>query len=129
MSHLRLYTTEDYPMVCEWWRAWKWDCVPQEALPEIGVIASDDTQDICCAWMYKTDSKIALLEWFISNPKAKKGREDAIAAVTESIAEIAKRQGFTSLVTFTKHPQLTNQMERLGFSGRADHVSNLARSL
>lgn len=127
--YLRLYTPEDYPMVCEWWKSWGWDCVPEHALPPVGVIAYDRTKDICCAWLYRTDSSVALLEWFISNRKATEHRRQAMSMVVDGISNIAKQNGFTSLVTFTKDPHLVRLMEEMGFSGRADHVSNLARSL
>lgn len=125
----RLYQDSDYPMVAEWWRAWKWDVLPQECLPELGVIVSDGDTDICAAWLYRTDSAFALIEWVISNPKAKKYRKQAISELIGCLCWHAEKLGFKAVVTMVSHPSLIANMERLGFEGRRDGMTNLIRRL
>jgi hypothetical protein len=126
---IRLYQDSDYETVKGWWEAWGWTPVAKEALAPLGVIASNGEEDVCCAWLYRTESSLALLEWFISNPKVKKGRKGAMNVVILSLCDIAKKYGFTHIVSFTKDPHFTRLLEKHGFNGRSDYVSNMVRSV
>lgn len=126
---LRLYSPDDYPMVSDWWRAWRWDVLPQGYLPKLGVIASDENNDICAAWLYRTDSDFALVEWFISNPKAKKNRKEAIALAAGFLCDAAKEQGFKAVIVMVKNQHLIKNLKGLGFVGEQDGMTNMIKGL
>ena len=80
----RRLTEKDYSTIVEWWKSWpEWEPLAQEMLPENGtggIIIEKEGEPIVAGFLYGTNSKIAWMEWIISNPKyrIKKDREQAI---------------------------------------------------
>jgi hypothetical protein len=126
---IRPYQDSDYSMVAEWWRAWGWEVLTPDYLPPIGAIVTVEGIDTCAAWLYRTDSSFALIEWVISNPRAKKRRKQALAELIGHLCWRAKNEGYKSVVSMVSHPSLIANMERLGFEGRKDGMTNLIRRL
>ena len=129
MIRIRQYTPADYRMVCKWWKAWEWDCLPESSLPQTGAIASDGKHDICAAWLYRTDSDLALLEWFISNKDALENRKEAITAVIDYLCEQAHRMGVRTVISLAQNQHLLKALERQGFSGKREITFTVARVL
>lgn len=121
---MRLYTQADYPAVCEWWQAWGWQPVPEHALPKIGAIIDGRA----AAWLYQTDSSIAIIDWFITS-KEKTGREEAKRAIIEGLSGIAKEQEYKAIMTFLRHPSLIKTHKESGFCVTDNNVCILTRSL
>lgn len=121
---MRLYQPSDYETVKQWWIDWNWQPVPEHALPNIGAIIDGKA----AAWLYQTDSSIAIIDWFISS-KDKEGREEAKIAIIEGLSGIAKELGYQSVITFARNPHLIKTFENCGFHGRDDNLTNLGRSL
>ncbi len=126
---IRPFTPEDYPMVCEWWKYWRWDCFPLEWLPPFGAIISDDDHDICAAWLHRTDTPIALLEWYVSNPEAKDNREAAIKELTAFFCDAAQELGFEAVMVMAKNKHLINKLSDMGFTGEQDGMTHMIRIL
>lgn len=122
---LRLYRPGDYPTVKQWWEEWGWQPVPEHALPPVGALV----EDIACAWLYRTDSSIAIIDWFVTNKQARDGRQEAKAAIIHALSDIARHQGFQSVITFVRNPHLLKSFEDAGFEGKDTGITNLGRSL
>ena len=129
MITVRPYTAQDYDMVREWWTAWGWDILPENHLPTVGAIASHEGIDICAAWLYRTDSAFALLEWFVSAPKRHPLRKQALSSVTEELTAVAKYLGFSSVVTFTRNPHLLNLLRESSFEAESGNITSMVRVL
>lgn len=127
--NLRLYTPADYSLVCEWWRRWKWDCLPESSLPDIGVIVDVDGVDTCAAWLVETNCDLAMIEWFISNPAARKNRREALSLAVHFLMDIAKSKGFAAVVSTVRNPHLIRSLESMGFEGSETNMTNLIRIL
>lgn len=120
MLKTRLLTEQDYNILANWWKGWKWQAPPKEMLPQNGtggIMIYKDDINICAGFLYTTNSKIAWLEFIISNPEYRnKDRKDAIKLVIDNLCNIAKDLGFKAVFTSVKHPSLINHYKNKGFS-------------
>lgn len=81
------------------WRHWRGlDILSRDFYPNTGLMV----HGVAAGWLVETDSKVALLENFISNPKAyKQERMEAVKEIGHDLAEYAKRRGYTKLFIIT----------------------------
>jgi hypothetical protein len=126
---VRMFKEEDYAQIVKWWEWWKWQAVPLDHLPKIGAIVSFNDVDVCAGWLYQTDSKIALLEWVVSNPQAKQGRGECLSALIDELCVAAKSLGFDSVITIAKNAHLLKRLQDHGFTGEEKQMTNLVRIL
>ncbi len=112
----RFFTEDDYAMICSWWESWKWQPIPITSLPKTGIIVSNGGVDVCAAFLYKSDSAICWLEWFISNPQAKREqRKGSIEYLIDVSADVAREYGFSMILCSLKHENLMRKVEDAGF--------------
>ena len=106
------------PIVHEWWEGWGWDKMPPNFLPEIGAVAyNDDDIPVAAAWLYQTDSAIAIIDWYVTSPKIRgKARNGYIEEITKRLCGIAKELGFLQAYTFVRNPHLIKRLEKEGFT-------------
>lgn len=125
------YLPEFHAEIATWWDGHQWPVIPQDLLPENGRVAVNDSGEmVFAAWLYKTDSKIAWMEWFISNPKASK--QDVSLGkdlVINDLSDLAKELGFTDAFTSMKHEGLIRGMQKHGFAISETGMTNLVRNL
>lgn len=109
----RFDPAEDYTAVCEWWRGHGWPEIPLELLSTHGMIV-----DGCCAgWLYKTDSRIAWLEWVVGNPKATTTNvHHGLLALFDALKAESKSRGDTAIFSALKHKGLTRFYKLQGFA-------------
>lgn len=126
----RYYQPDDHKMVAGWWEQWGWPVLPPESLPETGFIISNDGHDVCAAWLYRTDSNIGWLEWYITNKKApKQARAGSLEYLLEVGSSIARSMGFRVLFSGVNHQSLIRKLEQAGFSQTETGVTNFIRVL
>ena len=66
---IRPFLPEDYPEVSKWFTQRKWPRSPKLShLPATGWIVEKDEKRLAAAWLYLTNSDMALLEWSVTNP-------------------------------------------------------------
>ena len=110
----------DYPNICHWWSAWDWPAVPLDILPPTGFIVSNKGADICAAWLYLTNSRLASIEWIISNrDTTREQRAGGIEYLFEHIAKRAKEAYYSHLITNLTHKGLSKRLTQIGY-GEAD---------
>ena len=125
---VRYFVEDDYPMVCDWWKGWKWDAIPQFFLPKVGLIVSNGDVDICAAWIYRTDSSLCMFEFFISNPNAKKDkRSGAIEYLLEAMEAEARKYGYKAAFMSICNQSLIKKAKDAGFIGEETGMTNLTR--
>lgn len=116
--NVRLYDrNRDYEMLMRWWVARDHEVVPSNLLPKLGVIVDD----IAAGFLYQTDSKLGILENFITSPDASpRQSHQALTEVTRELREFAETAEIETLVVFTKRPSVGKVIEREGFRKTAD---------
>lgn len=121
---------KDYILVLRWWKDWGWPALPLEALPQNGYIVENMGKPICAAWLYKTDSCLASIEWIISDAKAsREEREGTIELLFNKLFDIAKEEGFTMVFSSVKNLVLKNKMLDLGYQEGDINMTNMIKVL
>lgn len=124
--NLRKYTNLDYWTLTSWWHLHDWPCPDQEMLPETGFIV----EDICAGFLYKTDSKIALLEFIISNPQTtKEKRANGLDILITALCEEAKKLEFKAIFTSVQHKKLIQRYENHGFVIADNDMKNMVKRI
>lgn len=116
----------DYATLKRWWEAHDWKPLPRDCLPSIGSIAGG----ICAGFLYRTDSKLALIEYIISDPSSsKKDRKEAVRLVIEDLTDKATDLGYIAIYTSTTSPSLINHYKNVGFKVTDTNITSLVRSI
>ena len=124
--NIREYKNSDYWTLASWWTAHNWACPHQEMLPKTGFII----EDVCAGFLYKTDSKIAFLEWIISNPKSnKEERNKALNILINQLCEDAKKSEFEAIFTSSNHNKLIERYKNHGFNLTDESVTHLIKRI
>ena len=126
---VRRYTDADYPTVSKWWESWGWPVLPASSLPELGIIVENEVP-ICAAWIYRTDSDLCWIEWFISNKEAtKEQRAGCVDELIRACSITAKEMGFRIAFVSVKQPNLMKRLEHSGFEKTDTNMTNFIGEL
>ena len=131
---IRYLKHEDYDMLCQWWSKWRWEAPPRDFLPEDacgGLMVECDGIPIVAGFVYFTNSKVAWIEFVVSNfeYKDKTGRKDAIAILIKELSALAQKNGSTYLYTVVKNQSLKKAYEDAGFLNGSVKVDEMVRVL
>jgi hypothetical protein len=119
-----------YPIVSDWWARRKWPVIPTESLTPNGIIVQNGDNYICAAWLYKTDSNLCWMEFFIGSPDAsKRNLSNGLDMLIESLTALAKNMGFKFIFTSMSHKGLLGRMKKHGFNAMDSGMTNLIRSI
>jgi hypothetical protein len=115
-----------------WWNDWKWTPPMKDFLPENGVgglIVYDDTTPVCAGFVYVSNSKVAWVDWIISNKNYtdREGRKLAIKLLLASLTNACKSSGSKYVYALIKHPRLMKTYEELGFSKGDSYTSEMIK--
>jgi hypothetical protein len=113
---------KDFPEICEWWRARKWQAPPCDSMPQAGVVAeSDDGVKLAAVFYYNCEGPWVWLDYVVTNPDAPlRARSAAIELVIASaLDEVRKGKrafGFEPrAITCTGNENLVRIFEKHGF--------------
>lgn len=111
---------DDYKLLCQWWKDWRWKAPSKQMLPDegkSGIIISYGGVEICAGFLYYTNSGICFIEYVISNfyVKDRDLRKEAIDLLLELLSAVAKKDGYVLAFTFTGNPHLQESFKRVGF--------------
>ena len=131
MFSIRPLTEEDYPMLCGWWKFWKFPAPPQDCLPNNGrggIMVSKEGVDICAGFLYFTNSKLSWLEFIVANfHYREKDRGEALQFLIDELCFIAEDKGFKAVFASIKKQSLISQYEACGFSKNEGTVEMVKR--
>ncbi len=117
--NMRKLTESDYETLCEWWKAWKWPPVEKDFLPDNGTggyVIEKDGVMIVAGFVYITNSKVALLEWIISNPEYREtDRDKAITCLIKAIETLIKDWGYKYVFSVGRTKALIERHKKLGY--------------
>lgn len=122
---------EDYADVCGWWEKAKWPHVPTDHLPPTGLICETKEIKLCALWVYLTQSKFAIMEWFVVNPEAPMKLRVAALSDTIDVAKyLAKQAGSETIFSSVSKHGLITLLEKKGFNKADIGMTNMTfRSL
>ena len=116
--NIRRLTENDWDTLVIWWQHHfnavpAKDFLPGEGLS--GIIIEKQNTPICACFIYSTNSKVAFLEWTISNPEYKEAdRSSIIDTLLLAAEQVIKDQGFKYIFGFTTKENLARRLEKLG---------------
>lgn len=88
---MRRYVESDYQQIKSWLIKRDRSYPQADNLPTIGLIVDD----VACGFLIKTDTKTAIMEYFISNPDASIFKiNEAIDLIILGLTELAEDNGF-----------------------------------
>lgn len=113
MKGLRRYNHRlDYELIVGWYEARGLQAPPADFLSGTGYIMDDRV----AAWLYKTDSTVAMIEGVISDPKTVPSlRHQSLTKLCAFMVDAATMLGFNHIIGMTKHSSIANICESLGF--------------
>lgn len=128
-----MLTEEDYPELCKWWGWFRFPAPDQEFLPNNGtggVMITKDGVNVCAGFLFFTNSKLAWLEYIISNPEYREiDRKDAIVFLISELTQMAKRKGFKAIFTSIKNQNLIKHYEACGYSKGSNNTTEMILKL
>lgn len=132
--NIRRLTENDWPILESWWDSWKgWVAPPRDFLPDNGtggLMVENNKTPIVAGFIYFTNSKGALLEWIISNPKYKESdRNEAIELLITAAENILKNQGVKYVFSLCRNQNLINKFKKLEFSVSDDHSYEVIKKI
>ena len=75
-----------------------------------------NNQPIVAGFLYTTNSKAALLEWIVSNPKYREDdREQAIELLIKGVENVCKKQGIKYVFSIGRNKNLIETHKKLGY--------------
>lgn len=121
--NIRRLTDNDWDTLVSWWDNWpKWKAPVKDFLPENGnggLIVEINDIPVVAGFIYLTNSKTALLEWIVSNPKYRESdRKAAIELLITGAENLVKSLDYKYLFAVMQHKGLIQTHEKLGW--RAD---------
>jgi hypothetical protein len=119
--NIRRLTEKDWDTLVSWWSNWpKWQAPVKDFLPENGkggLIVEKDNKPIVAGFIYLTNSKTALLEWIVSNPKYREAdRKQAIELLITGAENLVKSLEYKYLFAVMQHKRLIETHEKLGWN-------------
>lgn len=112
---------EDYDnILVKWWRQWRWVPPVRDILPEdatAGFIVYDEDIPVVAGFLYDTNSKIAWVEWVISNfeYKDRDKRKEAISMLLTYLEALAKAKGKKVAYSLLKNKGLISAYQEQGY--------------
>ena len=119
--NIRKLKDSDWNTLVELWSGWpEWVNHPtKDMLPENGTggfIVEKNETPIVAGFMYTTNSKVAWLEWIVSNVDYKeKDKNDAIKLLITGIEHVAKESGFKIILSIGRNKNLINTHKEIGY--------------
>ena len=118
--NIRRLTDKDWDTLVSWWDNWpKWKAPVKDFLPEngnVGLIVEINDIPVVAGFIYLTNSKTALLEWIVSNPKYRESdRKQAIELLITGAENLVKSLDYKYLFAVMQHKGLIETHEKLGW--------------
>lgn len=118
--NVRKLDIDDYDNhLVKWWKAWGWEPIPRDFLPEdgtSGLMVSKGEQNICAGFLYLTNSKVALTEFVVSNKEY--NQEEALSLqlyLRLCIIQLADENGYKYAHVILKNKSLVNKYLDAGY--------------
>lgn len=117
---------DDYLEIGEWMKARKWPMPPSKgALPPTGYIAEENGEKLATAFLYVTNSSVAILDWITTNPKSGFRGIVGVKKINDHVKKITEPR-VQAILHFCGNDKLATYMvKKLGYK-KTDKVQTLA---
>lgn len=119
---IRQLKEEDYEMLYEWWKGWRWSVPPpRNILPDNlneGIMVQHQNTDVCAGFLYSTSSSsMFYMEFIVSNPnvKDKDVRSKSLEYLIQGLLTLAEAAGASVVFTVSRNPSVLKKYEENGF--------------
>lgn len=117
-----------------WWKDWGWEAPVKDFLPddgEGGIIILDGEVPVCAGFIYTTNSKVAWVDWIISNKdyNEKSTRKEAIRMLISSLTNVCKGVGFKYSYALIKNESLIKVYEEIGYVQGDNYTTEMIKIL
>lgn len=107
---------KDYVTIQVWWNKFSSFAPRREHLPQNGIIVEIDDTPACAGFLYKTDSKICVFEFVVSNPFIDKySRDVALGRLIDNAKNWAETNDFSLIYSSIGIPKFISRLEEKGF--------------
>ena len=133
--NIRQLNPSDYEdVLVGWWKDWGWTPPIKDFLPLDGVggiMVEWDDIPVCAGFIIQTNSKVAWIEWIVSNKnfKEKLHRKDALNLLVQTLTDVAKKTGSTYAYTILKSPSLINIYKNNGYLGTEQNINEMIKKI
>ena len=120
--NIRPLNENDYDdVLLKWWQDWGWEAPTKDFLPDDakgGIIVLDEEEPICAGFIYTTNSKVAWVDWIISNKEYRKKpqRAEAISLLVDTLTNICRNTGHKYVYALIKHQSLIETYKQIGYT-------------
>lgn len=109
---MRRFVQSDLDEINTWYAARGAPSIPLSTLPEVGEIEPG----VAAGFLYQTDSTLALVEGYVSNPEAPSdARNAALDGITAALIADAKALGVQQVVALCTDKGIEERAQRHGF--------------
>jgi hypothetical protein len=132
---IRQLNDNDYQdILVDWWKEWGWTAPERDFLPDDGrggYIVYDGETPVCAGFIYVTNSRVAWVDWIISNKnyREKDKRRQAIKILIDSLTNISKMSGSKYAYALIKNNSLIKTYEDLGYVKGESYTSEMIKLL
>jgi hypothetical protein len=132
---IRQLNENDYQdILVDWWKQWGWTAPEKDFLPDNGMggyIIYDAEIPICAGFIYVTNSRVAWVDWIISNKeyREKTKRKEAIKMLIDSLTNISRMSGSKYAYALIKNNSLIKTYEELGYIKGDSYNSEMIKLL
>jgi hypothetical protein len=130
---IRQLNENDYQdILVDWWKDWGWTAPEKDFLPDNGMggyIVYDGEIPVCAGFIYITNSRVAWVDWIISNKEYREKRKQAIGLLVESLTNISKMSGSKYAYALIKNNSLIKTYEDLGYVKGDSYTSEMIKLL
>ena len=132
---IRPLNENDYDdILVDWWKQWNWEAPKKDFLPDDGtggIIVYDGDTPIIAGFIYITNSRVAWVDWIISNKeyRTKPKRAEAKKMLIESLTNICKESGSKYGYALIKNQALIKTYQDLGWSKGDGYTSEMIKLL
>lgn len=124
---------EDYDNILKgWWKDWGWEAPSRDFLPQDGqggVMVWDGDTPVCAGFLYNTNSKVAWVDWIISNKEYKESRKEALSILIQTLTSVAKNLDNKFAYALIKHNGLIGVYEQQGYSTGDSYNKEMIKAL
>lgn len=128
---LELYTPLEHAFLLKsWWESRQGVDFPTRLLSNLGYVAYEEDKAVATAFLFTTNSKVALLGWPISDPESTpEVRDAALTKIYKGLHGIAKDLGFELIWSTSGIPALQQRLLGLGYTVGDENINQYFKEL
>ena len=97
---------------------------------EGGLLVLDQDIPVCAGFIYITNSKVAWVDWIISNKNyKKKNKHEAVKLLVDRLTGLCKKSGSKYAYALIKHKGLVETYTELGYTKADNYTQEMIKAL